>query len=61
MQPETLEVLYSAGAASGGGFLSLHGSLWGSVSPVPEPSQGWILLLGVPVVFAATRRRRIGA
>lgn len=56
-QSATLDLLYSSGAANSGGFLSLGGSLWGSVSPVPEPSRVWILLLGLPVVFAATRRR----
>lgn len=60
-QSATLELLYSSGAANGGGFLSLGGALRGAVSPVPEPSQAWLLLLGVPVVCATTGRRRSAA
>ncbi|OON59844.1 hypothetical protein B0920_21435 [Massilia sp. KIM] len=55
---ETLGVQYSFGTGGGLGFLSLGGSLRGTVSPVPEPSRAAILLLGLPVVFTLLRRRR---
>lgn len=60
-QSAMLEILYRSGSVEGGGFVSLIGSLEGMVSPVPEPSRLPILLLGLPVVYAAARRRRTGA
>jgi hypothetical protein len=58
------EAAFSAGLASGSAYLNIHSTEYPAgeirgflVSPVPEPGQWGMLLMGLPMLLALARRR----